>query len=197
MYPFYGATSSAFTWIKTTFLVSLVFSSDLKRRPDWMGKGVAGLEWCHWFAHQTETCSRCWLSIWSVILLTLDACTFELNSFFEGRGWFISSCCFLWLQQTLGTRTLQHPQGQWWICYRLASLVMVFMVVPLLYKISLQAIWRFPRIPRFFVRLCCGMVPFVDHVLSSWMMFDRNNLKGFNEFNGDQAFWCIYSLQCM
>lgn len=103
-----------------------------------------------------------------------------------------------WLQQTLGTRTLQqHPQGQWWICYRLASLVMVFMVVPLLYKISLQAIWRFPRIPRFFVRLCCGMVPFVDHVLSSWMMFDRNNLKGFNEFNGDQAFWCIYSLQCM
>lgn len=83
MYPFYGATSSAFTWIKTTFLVSLVFSSDLKRRPDWMGKGVAALEWCHWFANQTETCSRCWLSIWSVILLTLDAYTFELNSFLK------------------------------------------------------------------------------------------------------------------
>ena len=83
MYPFYGATSSAFTWIKTTFLVSLVFSSDLKRRPDWMGKGVAALEWCHWFAHQTETCSRCWLSIRSVILLTLDAYTFELNSFLK------------------------------------------------------------------------------------------------------------------
>ena len=36
----------------------------------------------------------------------------------------------------------------------------------------------------FFVRLCCGMVAFVDH-LSGWIIFDHNNLKGFDEFQGD------------